>query len=129
MQPLNLAEYAERAREVLDPMTWGYYASGADDERTLADNAAAQGKRWLEGMQQIADGDDRVSNVRGQGLIMAFDMPDGAQRNALLHKMMKHGLIGLSSGDRTVRFRPHLAITDADTDKCLELTAESLKAL
>ncbi|MAW62176.1 MAG: L-lysine 6-transaminase [Planctomycetes bacterium] len=98
------------------------------DEK-LADNAAAQGKRWLEGMQQIADGDDRVSNVRGQGLIMAFDMPDGAQRNALLHKMMKHGLIGLSSGDRTVRFRPHLAITDADTDKCLELTAESLKAL
>ena len=48
---------------------------------------------------------------------------------SLLHKMMKHGLIGLSSGDRTVRFRPHLAITDADTDKCLELTAESLKAL
>ena len=26
---------------MLDPMTWGYYASGADDERTLADNAAA----------------------------------------------------------------------------------------
>jgi len=95
----------------------------------LADNAVAQGQRWLDGMNAIAEGDDRVSNVRGLGLIMAFDMPDGEQRNALLHKMMDHGLIGLSSGDRTVRFRPHLAITDADTDQCLALTAAALKDL
>lgn len=95
----------------------------------LVDNAAAQGQRWLDGMHAIAEGDDRISNVRGLGLIMAFDMPDGDQRNALLHKMMDHGLIGLSSGDRTVRFRPHLAVTTADMDQCLELTAAALKDL
>ena len=85
---------------------------------------------WKAGRAHaIAEGDDRISNVRGLGLIMAFDMPDGDQRNALLHKMMDHGLIGLSSGDRTVRFRPHLAVTTADMDQCLELTAAALKDL
>jgi 4-hydroxymandelate oxidase len=38
---LQLAELAQAAREVLDARTWGYYASGADDEITLAHNASA----------------------------------------------------------------------------------------
>ena len=38
---LTLADLQDAARERLDAMTWGYYAAGADEERTLADNAAA----------------------------------------------------------------------------------------
>lgn len=34
-------ELEERAREVLEPSAYGYYAAGADDERSVADNALA----------------------------------------------------------------------------------------
>jgi len=95
----------------------------------LVANASRQGERWITGMRAIAADFATVTNVRGLGLIMAFDMPDGDSRNALLGAMMEAGMIGLSSGERTVRFRPHLAITDADTDLCLELTRKALQAL
>jgi len=38
---LNLAELEPLARAALEPMAYDYYASGADDERTLRDNEAA----------------------------------------------------------------------------------------
>lgn len=44
MPPVNLFEYEELAREVLPPMAYDYYASGADDEISLAENRAAYGR-------------------------------------------------------------------------------------
>jgi 4-hydroxymandelate oxidase len=38
---LNLLELEARARERLSPTTWAYYAGGADDELTVAENRAA----------------------------------------------------------------------------------------
>jgi len=40
-EPINLAEYEALARERLEATAHGYYASGAGDELTLADNQAA----------------------------------------------------------------------------------------
>ncbi len=39
--PINLDETEARAKEILSPMVFDYYAGGAEDERTLADNRAA----------------------------------------------------------------------------------------
>jgi L-lysine 6-transaminase len=98
-----------------------------DDD--LAGNAAARGQQWLDGMRGLAKRHDQVSNVRGLGLIMAFDMPDGAGRDAVLHGMTENGMFGLACGDRTVRFRPHLAVTEADVAEALEKTEAALKSL
>ena len=38
---MDVAALRERARELLDPVAFDYYVSGADDEVTLADNEAA----------------------------------------------------------------------------------------
>ena len=38
---MDLAELEQRARRTLDPAAYDYYAGGADDELTLADNVAA----------------------------------------------------------------------------------------
>ncbi|MQY03020.1 aminotransferase class I/II-fold pyridoxal phosphate-dependent enzyme [Actinomadura macrotermitis] len=38
---LNLADYARRAREVLDPGVWDFFEGGAGEESTLAANLAA----------------------------------------------------------------------------------------
>jgi len=95
----------------------------------LCDNAGNQGAYWLENMRKIAGSFDQVENTRGVGLLMAFDLPNGESRDKMLGEMYNNGLLGLGSGDRTIRFRPHLAITSADVDKVLEITEKSLKSL
>ncbi|OGU23799.1 MAG: alpha-hydroxy-acid oxidizing enzyme [Gemmatimonadetes bacterium RIFCSPLOWO2_12_FULL_68_9] len=41
VEPVNLADYEELARQRVEPGAWGYLAGGADDEATLRDNVAA----------------------------------------------------------------------------------------
>ena len=45
MEPLNICDYERLAAERLDAGPHGYFAGGANDERTLADNVEAWG-RW-----------------------------------------------------------------------------------
>jgi len=97
--------------------------------KDLVSNAAERGEQWLSGMHKLAEGHAIVSNVRGIGLVMGFDLPDQSSRDACLSGMMEAGMIGLACGDRTVRFRPHLAITAEDVELCLEKTAVALSKL
>ncbi len=41
MQPINLADFEELARQRVEPGAWGYVAGGAEDELTLRENLAA----------------------------------------------------------------------------------------
>lgn len=96
-----------------------------DDQ--LGENAARQGDRWTEGMEPVASRHSSlVSNVRGKGLMMAFDLPSTEVRDQALGAMKQEGLLALVCGDRTIRFRPHLAVTAKDIDKSLELIDASL---
>ncbi len=45
--PVNLADYEALARERMDPAAFDYYAGGAGDERTLAENRRAFDRAWL----------------------------------------------------------------------------------
>jgi L-lysine 6-transaminase len=96
---------------------------------SLCRNASKQGEAWLTEMTKMASNFEMIDNVRGKGLIMAFDTPNGNTRDKVLGAMFDNGMIGLGSGERTVRFRPHLAITDADITKALEITEAALKTL
>src|SRR5438552_1715607 len=66
-RPVNVAEYAERARELLPQMVYDYYAGGAEDERTIADNRAAFG-RWVLRPRVLVDVSERdlSTTVLGQ---------------------------------------------------------------
>ncbi|MEX2211611.1 MAG: alpha-hydroxy acid oxidase [Gaiellaceae bacterium] len=46
MEPVNVSEYERLAEERLEPGVFGYYAGGAGDEWTLAENVAAF-RRWV----------------------------------------------------------------------------------
>src|SRR3712207_6626809 len=41
MEPINLADFEALARERLTALAWDYFAGGAEDEYTVADNCAA----------------------------------------------------------------------------------------
>ena len=66
-QPVNLAEYEAAARAVLPRLAYDYYASGADDELTVADNRAAFGRlRLFHRVLRDLSGRTLATTVLGQ---------------------------------------------------------------
>ena len=60
-----------------------------------------------------------VSNVRGRGLLCAFDLPTGDQRDTLKRLGYDEGLVLLGCGPSSIRFRPALNITREEVEEGL----------
>ena len=99
------------------------------DEDGLVDNAARQGVRLLAGLQDLASRYAFVSNPRGQGLFAAFSLSSSEQRDQLQTMMWESGLATLTSGPRSIRFRPSLTISSEEIDRVLELVDAGLSRL
>jgi L-lysine 6-transaminase len=77
----------------------------------LVDHAARMGEVLLKGLQGLQSKfPSLLSNVRGRGLMCAFDLPSGAQRNRLKSLGYEEGVILLSCGPASIRFRPALNV-------------------
>ncbi len=97
-------------------------------EEKLIENAARVGERLLQGLQDIAsETDGQMTNVRGRGLFIAFDLPTPELRNKFLQKAMENRLIVLASGERSVRFRPPLNLSLEEADQGLDIVRKSLR--
>ncbi len=70
-----------------------------------------------------------ISNVRGRGLMIAFDLPDKESRSEFLKEALNHGLIALGCGERSIRFRPPLILTAEQVDEGLEIIRETIKQM
>ena len=84
----------------------------------LISAAGPKGERLVAALMQIAaERPALVTNVRGRGLMAAIDLPDRATRDRVLIALRddEHVLV-LGSGDRSVRFRPALSVTDDELD-------------
>lgn len=99
------------------------------EEEQLVQNAADVGAYMQDLLQQVANNHAKIDNVRGRGLLMAFDCPDKAFRNHLLDKLFEAQLLGLPCGDRTVRFRPGLVMNREDAAKGMEILDQVLQKL
>jgi L-lysine 6-transaminase len=79
----------------------------------LFDHAAKAGEVFVRGLRELGDRHrDLVSNVRGRGLMCAFDLPDAARRDRMVAGLRDQRVIALPCGGRSVRFRPALSVTD-----------------
>ncbi len=93
----------------------------------LVENAAKVGAYFLDRLHGLqAAFPQAVSNVRGRGLMIAFDLPNGEQRTRFLQTALKHGMIALGCGERSVRFRPALDFTPARVDEALDIIHRAL---
>ena len=63
------------------------------------------------------------------GLFAAFDLPSATERDNLINNLLKNKLMILPSGDKSVRFRPHLNVTKKDLNLSLEIIHKSLKSV
>jgi L-lysine 6-transaminase len=97
-------------------------------EENLVKNAEIQGKRLLEGLQEIAQKyPDSISNARGRGLMCAFDLPTPEQRDDLRKKLYANDLVVLGCGATTIRFRPPLIVSSEEINEALEIIDKTLK--
>ena len=100
-----------RARRILEVV----------EERDLITNAKVLGEHLLARLTDLGERHAAVTNVRGRGLLCAVDLPTGAARDAVASALMtdEHVLM-LGCGNRTLRFRPSLAVTAEELDHAVD---------
>ncbi len=87
------------------------------EEDHLLQHAENTGAYLQQQLHALAYRFPGLSNVRGRGLLCAFDLPDKKSRDTFLKKGMEHGVMFLGCGERSIRFRPALIIQKEDIDK------------
>jgi L-lysine 6-transaminase len=98
------------------------------EEEHLVKNAELQGKRLLQGLEGIEQSHPHtLSNARGRGLMCAFDLPTPEKRDALQQKLYQNGLLVLTCGSVTIRFRPPLNVTSEEIDEALAIVKKTVK--
>lgn len=97
------------------------------DEENLVDNAAKMGDYLLNKVKEIGENKKtNISNVRGRGTFIAFDLATPETRNNVVSKCFDEGLAVLKSGEQAIRFRPSLTITKEEIDKGINILAKTL---
>ncbi|HLS27354.1 MAG TPA: aminotransferase class III-fold pyridoxal phosphate-dependent enzyme, partial [Opitutales bacterium] len=90
------------------------------EEENLLENADKMGAYFLRGLEDIQKDEPLISAVRGRGLMLAFDLPDSETRGAFWKALYEHGILAITCGDRSIRFRPTLDIRTDEIDRVLE---------
>lgn len=96
------------------------------EKENLVTKANEAGKYLLQQIHKLTEENMSLSNVRGKGLLCAFDFPDTESRDAFIKKTLENRLLILGCGERSVRFRPHLTVSIEDIDKTFAIIRNCL---
>ena len=100
------------------------------EKENLVEKAAKTGKFLQQSLNNLQEEfPSLVSNARGRGLYCAFDLPSGDKRDQLANHLMDEGSILLGSGNYSIRFRPHLNVTENDINFGMDCFRRALNKL
>lgn len=99
------------------------------EEDDLVNKAALKGKYLQDQLFKISEKHVQLSNVRGRGLMTAFDFPSKEMRDKFILKGAEENVMFLGCGDRTIRFRPALIIEEKHIDQGLDVLEKILPSL
>ncbi len=91
------------------------------EQDDLCANAAITGDYLQKALLEAAEKYPVISNVRGTGLLVAFDFPDTDTRDKFLHEGLNQGVLFLGCGSNGIRFRPALIAQQADIDEGIDI--------
>ena len=94
-------------------------------EKNLVDNAAMQGEYIQKKLREIA-ARFRLTNIRGKGLLLAFDLPT-EQGAEVVAACLRQGLLVNSPQPATIRLMPALIVNTAEIDWMTEILANVLQ--
>ena len=92
-------------------------------EEDLIHSASVIGSYFLEKLKSLHG---KVTNIRGRGLMLAFDLETPEKRNSFLANLEEKGMLALPCGQKSVRFRPHLTFSRTDVDEAIGIIEKSI---
>lgn len=113
---------------LVDMVRCARYLEIIESEKLVA-NAERVGRLLQEGLGELATKYKVISNVRGRGLMIAFDLPSNNDRNVFRRNLVKEGCMVLSSGEKSIRLRPPLNLSRDEAEKGVGLIGNVLKSL
>lgn len=91
------------------------------EKEGLVNKAETLGEYLQVKLMELEEKHPSISNVRGKGLLIAFDLPSEEIRDKFVKDAMSENMLILGCGDRSIRFRPHLTVTKEDLDKAIAI--------
>jgi 4-aminobutyrate aminotransferase len=103
----------------------GVFTIDAIHEYDLLDNAVERGRQMTE---LLEDADlPNVIDVRGRGLMLAVEFDTKERREAVVEAALKHGLLTLGCGHKTLRLLPPLDVTEREIELGFDLFAAAVE--
>jgi L-lysine 6-transaminase len=100
------------------------------EEENLVENANVVGEYLLYKLYELEyTYPDKISNVRGRGLMCAFDLPNKEMCNKLISTAYENHLLIISCGEKSIRLRPILDVSTDDIDNLIEKLNICLKKI
>ena len=101
------------------------------DEERLVENARVVGDHLLPGCEEVQAGAGRPDVERARPRADDRLRPAGRRRprDRVHRKLIENGLLLLTCGPRSIRFRPPLNLSPADADAALEIVRKTLTQL
>lgn len=97
------------------------------ESEKLVEAADRQGAYLLNKLQDLQSRfSDTISNVRGQGLLCAIDLPNPEYRKQFAEHCARAGVLVVGCGPKSIRFRPQLNISVTEIDHGVEVMADVL---
>lgn len=100
------------------------------EEEKLVDNAAKVGSYLIKSLEGLAQKfPDLISNVRGKGLMCAFDVVSDKKRDAMKLETWNRGALILGCGVQSMRLRPSLTFSETEVTELVGIMEEAAKAV
>lgn len=98
------------------------YILRAYQKYNILKNVNERSRQLFEGLKGIP----QLKNLRGQGLIIAFDFDTKEQRDNFFKKAIRNGFICNRTRTHTVRLRPNLNVNSKEVNEALDIIKKSL---
>ncbi|HEV2328451.1 MAG TPA: L-lysine 6-transaminase [Verrucomicrobiae bacterium] len=102
---------------------------GIIEEEKLVANARERGQEFLEGLLALSRKHSVLTAARGRGLMLGFNLPDTARRDAFWKGCYELGLLVIRCGDRSIRLRPVLDVKEEIIESSLRIMDEQCAKL
>lgn len=93
------------------------YIINAYKEYNILGNVSKMSNLFIEGLKKTKN----LKNIRNSGLLIAFELPTENMRNDFVEKLYFNKMLCNKAMEKTVRFRPNLAVDISEIQKALEI--------
>jgi len=95
-------------------------------KRKLLSNVKRMGALLKKGLVEMEKEHRIMDNVRGIGLMLAFDLADRKTRNSIVLEMLKRGVVVLGTGEKGIRVIPSYIVGTDEIHEFLEVLDSAL---